>query len=268
MPRDAAEKAGKRFHDLMDRRSQALQSENQEMEGKFRLKRLSRRMRRRSQAILAVPWGRLDFSRQGSEWLQITNNFLHSCETDVLHLERKYGVGQGRKDATVTSNGSNLCDREKTRSIVQHSRPDDPQKLHQRESHWNQKRKHLLSIQNASVSNTSTSRVRIRNIPRDFTPPIRRIRLTPEGEERQEKQQRQSYLERRRQYLLNVQNRQRLERARALHGDKNSVWETMQMSDEQDDYSTDDSKPRTMNPRAQQELARDVEGYLKGNRSE
>lgn len=252
----------------MDRRSQALQSDTKEVEGGFRLKRLSRRMRRRHQNILAVPWDRLDLSEQGSAWLQITNNFLHSCEKDILHIERKYGVGKGMKDSSSTSNGDGPSDDETTRSTIQHSRLDDPQKLHQRERHLNRKRKHPTRAHNHSVSNASTSRLRIRTIPKDFTPSIRRIRLTPEGEERQEQQHRQSYLERRRQYLLNVQNRQRLERARALHGDKNSVWETMQMSDEQDDCSMeDDSKPRTMNARAQQELARDVEGYLKGNRT-
>lgn len=212
-------------------------------------------MRRRHQALLAVPWDHLDVSKQGSEWLQITNNFLHSCEKDILHIERKYRVGQGLKDSSIISNGSNSGDDEET-------------KTGQRQSHLNRKRKHLLSVQHPSASNPSSLRPRIRNIARDFTPPIRRIRLTPEGEERQEQQQKQNHLERRRQYLLDVQNRQRLERARALHDDKSSVWETMQRSDGQDDISMeDDSKARTMDPRAQQELARDVEGYLKGNRS-
>ncbi|RMY56202.1 hypothetical protein D0865_03780 [Hortaea werneckii] len=255
VPYDAAEKAAKRFHDMMDRRSQALQSENQAVEGKFRLKRLSRRMRRRHQALLAVPWDRLDISKQGSEWLQITNNFLHSCEKDILHIERKYRVGQDVKDSSTTSNGFNPGDDEET-------------KAGQRQSHLTRKRKHLLSTQNPSASKPSSSWLRIRNIPRDFTPPLRRIRLTPEGEERQEQQQRQSHLERRQEYLLNVQHRQRLERARALHDDKSSVWETMQKSDERDDTSMeDDSKARTMSSRAQQELAQDVEGYLKGYRS-
>lgn len=233
----------------------ALQSNDQAVEGKFRLKRLSRRMRRRHQALLAVPWDRLDISKQGSEWLQITNNFLHSCEKDILHVERKFRVDQGVKDSSVTSDGFNPGDDEET-------------KAGQRQSHLTRKRKHLLSTQNPSASKPSSARLRIRNIQRDFTPPIRRIRLTPEGEERQEQQQRQSHLERRQQYMLNLQNRQRLERARALHDDKSSVWETMQMFDERDDTSMeDDSKARTMSSRAQQELAQDVEGYLKGNRS-
>lgn len=224
-------------------------------------------MRRRHQALLAVPWDRLDISKQGSEWLQITNNFLHSCEKDILHIERKYRLSRDVKDSSIISYGFDLGDDEETETNAQTRRQDDPQKLHQRESHLNRKRKHPLSIQNPSASKFSSPRLRIRNIPRDFTPPIRRIRLTPEGEERQEQQQRQSHLERRRQYLLNVQNRQRLERARALHGDKNSVWEIMQRSDERDDTSMeDDSKARTMSSRAQQELAQDVEGYLKGNR--
>lgn len=225
------------------------------MEGKFRLKRLSRRMRRRHQALLAVPWDRLDISTQGSEWLQITNNFLHNCEKDILHIERKYRVGQGVKGSSIPSNRFHPGDGEET-------------KTGQRQSHLNGNRKHLLKIQNPSASKSKSSRLRIRKISRDFAPPIRRLRLTPEGEERQEQQQRQNYLERRRQYMLNVQNRQRLERARALHGDKTSVWETMQRSDEPDDtLIEDDNKARTMNPRAQQELAQDVEGYLKGNRS-